>query len=130
MIQNGKNLKLNNINSNLPNMSNTIIGWFLDITLEKAERQLVGADWQLVTVGKINTKGVVQPPSDIDLKVLPEGTWNWEWMMLHCLPNADLEVNNFIKYDDKTYKIMAKKDFTKYGYIRYTILEAYKAEQL
>lgn len=130
MIQNATNFKLNNTNSNLPNMSNTITSWFLNITLEKAERQLVGADWQLVTVGKLNTKGVVQPPSDIDLKILPEGTWNWEWLMLHCLPNADLQVNNFIKYDGKDYKIMSKKDYSKYGYIQYIILEAYRAEQL
>lgn len=130
MIQNASNFKLNNTNSNLPNMSNTITSWFLNITLEKVERQLVGADWQLVTVGRVNTKGVVQPPSDIDLKILPEGTWNWEWLMLHCLPNADLQVNNFIKYDGKNYKIMSKKDYSKYGYIQYIILEAYRAEQL
>lgn len=130
MIQNAKNLKLNNINSNLPNMSNTIVGWFLNITFELVKRQLNGADWELVTVDKISTKGVVQPPSDKDLKILPEGTWAWEWLMLHCLPNVSLETNDFIKYDDKTYKVMAKKDFTKYGYIRYTLLEAYRTEQL
>lgn len=130
MIQNGKNLKLNNINSNLPNMSNTIIGWFLDITLEKAERQLVGADWQLVTVGKINTKGVIQPPSSEDLKILPLGTWSWKWQMIHCLPNINLDVNDFIKYDGIDYKVMNKTNYEKYGYIKLIILEAYKAEQL
>lgn len=130
MIQNGKDFKLSNINNNLPNMANTIANWFLNITLEKVERVMQGADWVMSTVEKINTKGVVQPPSDIDLKVLPEGTWNWEWLMLHCLPNSNLNVNNFIKYDGKSYKIMAKKDFSKYGYIKLIILEAYKAEQL
>ena len=130
MIQNGKNLKLNNSNSNLPNMSNTIVGWFLNITFDVVERVLDGADYVNSIVKTINTKGVVQPPRDEDLKILPEGTWSWEWLMLHCLPNVDIKTNQYIIYDNKTYKVMAKKDFTKYGYIRYMILESWRANNL
>ena len=120
----------NNSNSSLPNMSNTITPWFLDIQFQAVERVLNGAYWEDGQTYTINTKGVVQPPRDIDLKILPAGTWNWQWMMLHCLPNVALDVNQFVIYDNVKYKIMYKKDWSKYGYIRYTMLEAYQAQQL
>ena len=126
MIQNGRNIKLNNINNALPNMSNTITGWFLNITLQVVERVMQGADWVDGITKIIHTKGVVQPLNDEQLKIMPEGTRSWEWLMLHCLPNVDLKTNQFIMYDDKKYKIMTKKDYTKYGYIQYTLLEAYR----
>lgn len=130
MIQNANNFLLTNTNAALPNMSNTISSWFLNITIETVERVLDGADWTETVTGKVNTKGVVQPPSDEHLKIMPEGAWAWEALMLHCLPNADFEVNQYIKYDGIVYKVMTKKDWRKYGYIEYTILEAFKADNL
>lgn len=130
MINSAKNTLLTNSNSTLPNMANTITSWFLNITFEVYERTLDGADWVETVVQTIHTKGVVQPPRDKDLAILPEGTWAWEWLMVHCLPDVHLNPNQYIKYDGKLYKVMALKDFTKYGYIRYTILEAFKADTL
>lgn len=130
MIQNANNKLLTNTNSALPNMSNTITSWFLNITLKIVGRAQSGADWVEITKETINTKGVVQPPRDEDLKILPIGTWSWDWQMLHCLPNVNLETNQFVKYDNITYKVMGKKDFTKYGYIRYMLLEAFQADSL
>ena len=41
-----------------------------------------------------------------------------------------MATNNYVIYDNVKYKIMQKKDYRKYGYIRYTLLEAYKADEL
>lgn len=127
---NGKNQTLNNINSNLPNMSGTIQGWFLDITFKYVTRVIDedSADFAEETEKIINTKGVVRPPSSKDLKLMPEGAWAWEWLQIHCLPDVKLETNQFVIYDGKRYKVMDKKDYSKYGYVRYTLLEAYTAE--
>lgn len=130
MINSAKNNLISNVNSALPNMSSTITSWFLDITFETVERELEGADWIETVTGQIKTRGVVQPPRDKDLVILPEGSWAWEWLMVHCLPNTPLEVNQYIKYDGKTYKVMSKKDWSKYGYVRYTILQAFQADNL
>lgn len=121
---------LKELNSNLPNMSKTIQEWFLPISFDIVTRTLNGADWEVSSTQTINTKGVVRPPSDTDLKLLPDGTWSWQWLQIHCLPNVLLENNQFVSYDGVVYKVMAKKDYTPYGYIRYTILEAYQAEGL
>lgn len=118
----------------LPNMAQTIQGWFQPVEFEVITRSLAddgdGVDWVSETVTLIKTQGVVRPPSDKDLKILPEGTWAWEWLQIHCLPNVELNTNQFVIYKEKRYKVMAKKDWTEYGYIRYTLLEAFQAEQL
>ena len=132
MINSARNNLIQNTNSNLPNVSDVIVGWFLNVTFEVVEKIMVGADyiedWQTKEI--INTKGVVQPPSPKDLKLLPEGAWAWEWLTIHCLPNVQFEVNQYIRYDNKVYKIMSKKDWKKYGYVKYTILEAFKADEV
>lgn len=130
MIQSAKNNLLKNTNSALPNMSETIKSWFLNISFEYVTRTMQGAEWITSEPITINTRGVVRPPSDKDLKILPEGTWAWEWLQIHCLPDVFLDTNQFVKYDDKLYKVMAKKDYSKYGYVRYTLLEAFRAEEL
>lgn len=129
-MMNGKNQTLNNINSNLPNMSGTIQGWFLDITFKYVTRVIDedSADFVEETEKIINTKGVVRPPSSKDLKLMPEGAWAWEWLQIHCLPDVKLDTNQFVIYDNKKYKVMSKNDYSKYGYIRYTLLEAFTAE--
>lgn len=118
----------------LPNMAQTIQGWFQPVEFEVITRSLAddgdGVDWVSETVTLIKTQGVVRPPSDKDLKILPEGTWAWEWLQIHCLPDVKLETNQYVEYENKRYKVMAKKDWSKYGYIRYTLLEAFQAEQL
>ncbi|MBQ5900596.1 MAG: hypothetical protein IIW86_01915 [Clostridia bacterium] len=128
MIISAGNTPLNNTNAALPNMANTITSWFLNITFDIVERVLDGADWTENTTQTINTRGVVQPPRDKDLKIFPEGTWAWEWLMLHCLPDVQLEVNQYVRYDGTLYKVMAKKNWQKYGYCRYMLLEAFKAD--
>lgn len=131
MINSAKDVLLTNRNTNLPNVSDVIVDWFLNITFEIVEKVMVGADyiedWQTKEV--IKTQGVVQPPSPKDLKLLPEGAWAWEWQTIHCLPNVQFNVNQYIRYDGKIYKIMSKKDWSKYGYVKYTILEAFRADE-
>lgn len=119
-----------NVNPQLPNMSETIKSWFLNLTFEIVERVQEGADYKIdwTTKQEISVRGVVQPPSDRDLKILPEGSWAWEWLMLHCLPDTQIDVNQFVRYDGNVYKVMKKKDWSKYGYVRYYLLEAFRAE--
>lgn len=130
MIQSARFSNLTNVNHSLPNMSETIKSWFLNISFEYVTRTMQGAEWVESEPITINTKGVVRPPSEQDLKILPEGAWAWEWLQLHCLPDVLLETNQFVTYDNKKYKVMSKKDYSKYGYVRYTLLEAYTAEGL
>lgn len=130
MIISAKNKSLKNQNSNLPNMSETIKSWFLNISFQYVTRSLSedSADLTTETSQTINTLGVVRPPSEQELKLMPEGAWSWEWLQIHCLPDVIMETNQYVIYDGKKYKVMDKKDYSKYGYVRYTLLEAYQAD--
>lgn len=133
MINSGRNILIRrNGNLGLPNVSDVLPEWFQDISFEIVERYLPdnSADWEYKPVQTINTQGVVQPPSAKDLKIMPEGSWAWEWQTVHCLPNVQFNVNQFVKYDEIIYKVMSKKDWSKYGYVKYWLLEAYQAEGL
>ena len=130
MIQSARNTLLNNTNAALPNMSSTITSWFLDISFYTVTRTMQRSEWVETQSTELKTKGVVQPPSNEQLKILPEGSWSWQWLWVHCLPNLNLETNQFIYYDGVKYKVMAKKDYSKYGYIEYQLLEAWRASEL
>lgn len=119
-----------NYNPALPNMSQTIRPWFLNITLEVVKRVKQVADFSEETEQIYNTKGVVQPTSPKDLKLMPEGAWAWESLTIHTLPDVKMEVNQYVRYDGTLYKIMAKKDWSKYGYIKYLVVESFTAEEL
>lgn len=130
MINLSQNTLMNNTNSQLPNMSTTITSWFLDISFYTVERKMQGAEWVEDKGTELKTKGVVQPPNNEQLKILPEGSWSWRWLWVHCLPDLKLDTNQFVYYDDVKYKVMAKKDWSKYGYVEYQLLEAYQAQGL
>lgn len=128
MINLSQNTLMNNTNSQLPNMSSTITAWFLDITFYTVKRTMQGAEWIETPGEELKTKGVVQPPSNEQLKIMPEGAWAWETLWVHCLPNIQLEPNQYIYYDGKKYKVMNKKDWVKYGYVEYMLVEAFEDE--
>jgi len=131
-ITSAKNMTISQqLGGGLPNMSETIKSWFQNITFQYVTRTIDdNGIWHTTDERTIKTQGVVQPPRDIDLKILPEGTWNWEWQLLHCLPDIELDVDQFVIYEGIKYKIMQVKPWQKYGYRRYVLLEAYRAEQL
>ena len=130
MINSANNTLLTNTNSALPNMSNTITSWFLDISFEVVDRVLDGADWVETVVQTINTRGVVQPATKEALEIFPEGTFSWQALLLHCLPDVQMNTNQYIIYDEVKYKVMKKADYSKYGYCSYVIVEAFQADKL
>lgn len=122
MISNGKNIRIGG--GNLPNMSQTIIGWFQPITFGVVESSLVDFE-KVETIKYVDTKGVVQPPKPEDIEIQPEGIRNWEWLEVHCLPDLMVNVNEYIYYNGLKYRVMQRENFSAYGYVKYLILEAY-----
>jgi len=122
MIENGKNKLIGN--TTLPNMAETIKGWFLPIEFGVVTNVLVDFE-QTIVIERVQTQGVVQPPQTEDIEIQPEGIRNWEWLEIHCLPNFQVKINDFIFYKEKKYKVMKKENFADYGYMRYLVMEAY-----
>lgn len=126
MITNGKNRAI--LGGNLPNMSQIIVGWFQPITFGVVTTTLVDFE-KVENIEYVDTNGVVQPPRPEAIEIQPEGIRNWEWLEVHCLPNLQVNINEFIIYNGLRYKVMQKENFSAYGYVKYLILEAYRGER-
>lgn len=126
MISNAKNKKINQ-NNNLPNMSSTIVDWFLPITVGVISRSV--SDYEQVKTAKwINTKGVVQQYKTQDLEITKEGYRSWDLLQIHCLPDLQLENDDLIIYKDVLYKVMNNNNYSDYGYMEYICVETYLGE--
>lgn len=122
MIINGKN---NKVSRGLPNMSNTIVGWFQPITFGIVTSEIVNFE-KVESIEYIDTNGVVQPPKPEVIEIQPEGIRNWEWLEVHCLPNIQVDINEYIYYNNLKYKVMQRENYSAYGYVKYLILESYR----
>lgn len=126
MISNAKNKKINQ-NSHLPNMSSTIVDWFLPITVGVISRSVT--DYEQVKTAKwIKTKGVVQQYKTQDLEITKEGYRSWDLLQIHCLPDLQLENDDLIIYKDVLYKVMNNNNYSDYGYMEYICVETYLGE--
>lgn len=126
MISNGAN-KLVGASVGLPNMSQTIIGWFQNITFGVVSSQLVDFE-EVKTITQTPTKGVVQPAGYEILDIMPEGDRNWDIQEVHCLPNIHVQVGEFIYWNNLKYRVLKRENFAEYGYMHYVIREAFENE--
>lgn len=127
MITSAKNKKINQ-NNNLPNMSSTIVGWFLPIKIGIVTRGIVDYE-QTKSVKWIKTEGVVQQYKTQDLEISKEGERSWDLLQIHCLPNLQLENDDLIIYKDTLYKVMNNNNYSDYGYMEYICVETYVENQ-
>ena len=117
-----------NQNNNLPNMSSTIVGWFLPIKIGIVTRGIVDYE-QTKSVKWIKTEGVVQQYKTQDLEISKEGERSWDLLQIHCLPNLQLENDDLIIYKDTLYKVMNNNNYSDYGYMEYICVETYVENQ-
>lgn len=119
------NKKLLSSCSGLPNMSNTIKGWFQPIIFKKVSYSVVNFE-KVETIDIIDTQGVVQPAGQETLNLLAEGDRSWDVQEVHCLPNVQLKNGDFIEWNNTKYKVLSKQNYSCYGYMFYVIREAFE----
>jgi len=127
MITNAKNKKINQ-SGNLPNMSSTIVGWFLPIRVGIVSRSVVDYE-QSKSIQWIDTQGVVQQYKTQDLEITKAGERSWDLLQIHCLPNLQLDNDDLIIYKDTLYKVMNNNNYSDYGYMEYICIETFTETQ-
>lgn len=112
--------------SGLPNMSNTLNGWEVPLSLKKIKQSIVDGD-AVKTEEIINFQGVFQPLREEQLQSKPEGQRSWAWYWIHAKAGTlNLSTQDKIIFNNVRYKVMAVKDYTLYGYIEYQIVADYE----
>lgn len=127
MIFNAKDRLLNQVTPNLPNMGATVASYFQNLVIGLLTKSIVNNRVQEVTTN-YETKGTIQPLTQEELAIKPEGERSWKWQMLHCQPSLSLKTDDIALIKGIRYRVMGRKGYTDYGYVRYELVEDYETE--
>lgn len=117
------------IRSGMPQMNTTLTGWEVPLTLVKIVQSVVEGDLQ-TTETQITFKGVWQPLKNEALELKPEGQRSWEWIWIHAQSSQlNLETADKVKFNNKRYKVMEKKDYGLNSFVEYQLCRDYEETQ-
>lgn len=112
--------------SGMPQMANTLNGWEVPLLLIKVTQNVVDGDL-VTTEQSIKFQGVWQPLKDEALELKPEGQRSWEWIWIHAKSSElNLETADKVKFKNKRYKVMSKKDYGLNGFVEYQLCRDYE----
>lgn len=113
--------------SGMPQMSDTLTGWQVPLTLVRVYQDIVEGDL-VTTEQKFDFIGCWQPLRDEELQFKPEGQRSWEWIWIHAVSGSlNLETGDKVIFNQKRYKIMAVKDYSLNGFIEYQLVRDFKS---
>ncbi len=121
-IQNASNIPLNQKAGTAPDVSGALTDWFQPMTFTTIVKTVVGFE-VVETPTDTTFQGVIQPLSSRRLELKPEGQRAWTWFTLHADPVLTLQVDDVVEYLGVQTRIMARKDFSLYGYVEYEIVQ-------
>ena len=112
--------------SGMPQMSQTLSGWEVPLTLTKMI-QNVNDGFVSFTEQTFNFMGVWQPLKDEQLQFLPENQRSWEWIWIHAKASElNLQTADKVIFNNKRYKVMAVKDYSLNSFIEYQLVRDYE----
>ena len=112
--------------SQIPNMSQTLTGWGVPLTLVKVIQDIVDGDASFTTE-QVTFLGVVQPLRTEQLELKPEGQRSWEWLWIHAKSGTlNLHTADKILFNSKTYKVEGVKDYSLNGFVEYELVRDYE----
>lgn len=117
--------KLNEI-SGFPQIQVALSGWQQIITLKKTTQSIVDGDL-VQSVQETTFEGVIQPLTEEQIQLKPEGQRSWKWDQVHCYSgDLNLKTNDEVKFNNIDYKIMAVDDYSLNNYVEYHAVTDYQ----
>jgi hypothetical protein len=111
--------------SGMPNMSQTLNGWEVPLTLVRIIQDVDEGDL-VYKEERFNFMGVWQPLRDEQLELKPEGQRSWEWVWIHAKSGAlNLETADKVIFQNKIFKVETKKDYSLNGFVEYHLCRDY-----
>ena len=122
IIQNAANLPLFDKSGATPDVSGALQEYFQNMVFTPVQKTVSG--FEVIEVGDpINFRGTIQPFTERQLMLLPEGQRAWTWFLLHSDPSLTLNVDDVVTWRGKQTRIMGRKDFQLYGFVEYRIVQ-------
>ena len=121
-IANGKFVPINVKTGTIPDVGSAMRDWFQPMIFGRITKTTIG--FQVVEVAiPVFFYGVVQPSSERELSLKPEGQRAWTWLTIHADPVLTLRVDDVIVYNCIQYRVMGRKNYTLYGYVEYSVVQ-------
>lgn len=121
-IFNAASLPLNVKTGTVPDVSGALQDWFQPMIFTPVSKVVEG--FQVVeTADPVNFQGVLQPFTERQLLLKPEGQRAWTWLLLHAEPVLTLAVDDVVLYLGVQTRVMSRKNFSLYGYVEYHLVQ-------
>lgn len=121
-IANAASLPLFAKSGTTPDVSGALQDYFQPMVFSALVKIVSG--FQVIETAKpINFQGTIQPFTDRQLYLKPEGQRAWTWYMLHADPVLSLDVDSVVLWNSKQTRVMARKDYGLYGYVEYHLCQ-------
>lgn len=111
-----------------PDVSGALQDYYQDMQFTKILKQVIGFQ-VLETPEPINFRGVIQPFTERQIFLKPEGQRAWTWFLVHSDPVLTLQVDDIIVsltrdiLNGKQTRVMARRDYKLYGYVEYHLVQ-------
>ena len=117
------------INAGLPNLGGALGAWSQPLQFLLVVKTTIDGLMQ-EEYTTTQTVGVVMPLKPQALSLKPIGEREWIWRKMFCDPSTSLTPGDEIIFgtdeDGQRFRIMAKADFSEYGYIEYEMCQGYQ----
>ena len=124
----GRNIKINQLSANLPDVSEVMNGWEVSMTANYVTQTLVDGAVVDTEVNK-PIKGIMQPLKPEEVLLKDEAQRNWSWYQVHVreATYGELFPTQILIINSIPHKIMAKKDWTLDGYREYHVIRDFES---
>ena len=124
----GRTIKINQLSANLPDVSEVMNGWEVNMTANYVTQSIVDG---IVTDTEVNKpiKGIAQPLKPEEVALKDEGQRAWNWVQVHVRETiyGELFPTQILIINSIPHKIMAKKDWTLDGYREYHAIRDFES---
>ena len=125
-IKNAKDINLSQSPGTLPDVSGAMRNWFQKMTFIVITQTMV--NHRVVdSLVSTNFEGVIQPLSDQMLSIKSIGERKWKWHVVHADTSLALTPGDKLTYLGEKYRVMSKGDYSKYGYVKYDLVEGFQS---
>lgn len=124
----GRNIKINQLSANLPNVSEVMNGWEVSMTANYVTQSVVDGAVVDTEVNK-PIKGISQPLKAEEIALKDEGQRMWNWVLVQVRETiyGELYPTQILIINNIRHKIMAKKDWTLDGYREYHVIRDFES---
>lgn len=123
-IANGANIPLTFGQGTVPDVSGAMTDYYQAMVFTLVTKSVVGFQ-DVETPTNINFQGVIQPFTERQLFLKPEGQRSWTWFLLHAQPVLTLKTDDVVFWNGKQTRVMSRKDYAMYGYCEYHLVQDY-----